>query len=421
MFCPQCGSKLADGAKFCPSCGAPVAAAAPPAATPPAQASVPTPPPAQPRRSKAPLVIGGVAVLVVAALVALAVLVLPHLMGGSSWERLANNDCLNYMAGTATDGEKIYFYSTKAGGICSSPKDGSSAQLIYPIDANTSYVAGFAVDGGRIYFCVSDYMGDDTRNREVHSIKTDGTDDKILLTEPVEQEDQYSSLDQLLVYDNTIYMATFYGGASSGGDKGHVTISTMGVDGSNWQERCRINDNLISGSLLMGHDTIYYADGTSISSVSLDGEDYRSIYVTQGEWIRSLAVEDGRLFFNEGGGGTASIATVAVDGTDHQTIYTFPGRSSGSLRAVHDGTVYFESYTLDYDQVDVGTWDLMSVPATGGEAKTVLEDVGLYNPSLMDLGFGLMGLENGQYQGSVGAAAMLVGYDGSGVTMIPLG
>ena len=115
MFCPQCGSKLADGAKFCPSCGVQVAAAAPPAATPPAQASAPTPPPAQPRRSKAPLVIGGVAVLVVAALVALAVLVLPHLMGGSSWERLANNDCLNYMAGTATDGEKIYFYSTKAG------------------------------------------------------------------------------------------------------------------------------------------------------------------------------------------------------------------------------------------------------------------------------------------------------------------
>ena len=69
----------------------------------------------------------------------------------------------------------------------------------------------------------------------------------------------------------------------------------------------------------------------------------------------------------------------------------------------------------------MGTWDLMSVPATGGEAKTVLEDVGLYNPSLMDLGFGLMGLENGQYQGSVGEAVMLVGYDGSGVTMIPLG
>ena len=50
MLCPQCGTQVADGARFCPACGAPLAAAAPaaPETPPPPVFAAPAPPSYEP-------------------------------------------------------------------------------------------------------------------------------------------------------------------------------------------------------------------------------------------------------------------------------------------------------------------------------------------------------------------------------------
>lgn len=91
MFCSKCGRELPEGSRFCPGCGAevarapkpeqPAAAPAPSAgrvsdpadtATAPSPASATAQP--APKRSRKPLIIGGIAVIVVAAIAVIALL-----------------------------------------------------------------------------------------------------------------------------------------------------------------------------------------------------------------------------------------------------------------------------------------------------------------------------------------------------------
>lgn len=91
MFCPKCGRELPKGSRFCPGCGAEVAGAPKPEQpvcepAPSASAQLPSSPApnpssvpttmssAAPKRSRKPLIIGGVAVIVVAAIAVVALL-----------------------------------------------------------------------------------------------------------------------------------------------------------------------------------------------------------------------------------------------------------------------------------------------------------------------------------------------------------
>lgn len=99
MFCPKCGQELPDGSKFCPWCGAastsvangfqPKAADPAPVQTPaPAAPSAPAPDyaaaPGAPKRSKKPLILGGIAVVAVAVIAAVVVFATGLLSGGGS-------------------------------------------------------------------------------------------------------------------------------------------------------------------------------------------------------------------------------------------------------------------------------------------------------------------------------------------------
>lgn len=77
MFCPKCGTKNVDGAKFCTGCGAPLGPAPMTAATPTGQAARPmvgAVPAAKPKK-KVPVIIGAVAAVVAVVLVAAFVVV----------------------------------------------------------------------------------------------------------------------------------------------------------------------------------------------------------------------------------------------------------------------------------------------------------------------------------------------------------
>ena len=83
MFCPKCGTKNIDGAKFCTACGNPLvsASAAPvqqnpaPGASPAAQGPAPKLAKAPGAKKKAPIIIGAAAAVVVIALVAVFVVI----------------------------------------------------------------------------------------------------------------------------------------------------------------------------------------------------------------------------------------------------------------------------------------------------------------------------------------------------------
>lgn len=88
MFCPKCGVENADGSKFCSGCGtslvsAPVETASPQSkATDPAGTSASSPQPAEARGAKkSPVIIGAVAVIVVALV---AVFAVGPMLGGNS-------------------------------------------------------------------------------------------------------------------------------------------------------------------------------------------------------------------------------------------------------------------------------------------------------------------------------------------------
>ena len=104
MFCPKCGRELPDGSTFCPWCGAAstgVANVSQPKAADPAPVQTPAPAvpsvsatdyvaaPGAPKRSKKPLILGGIAVVAVAAVVAI-VLFATGVLGGGGTKSIPN-------------------------------------------------------------------------------------------------------------------------------------------------------------------------------------------------------------------------------------------------------------------------------------------------------------------------------------------
>ena len=70
MFCPKCGQELPDGSKFCAACGAQLTPNAGNQAQPAGSAASPSTsyaPVAGAKKSHTPLIIGGIAVVAVAA------------------------------------------------------------------------------------------------------------------------------------------------------------------------------------------------------------------------------------------------------------------------------------------------------------------------------------------------------------------
>lgn len=452
MFCPKCGKPVADGARFCPSCGnrlpgpaspEPAASAAPAPSSPESTPVAPAPPtagaspagapagdpsataappmgsaPAQPAsaagprksRSKLPILI---AVVAAVAVVAVAAFALPQLLGGRTQEdqAAANSAANRGTVSSAADGYD-FFYSTEVGGICRADPGSGEVELIYPVDSTTYQVGAMAVDGDRLFFSYGSYM-DGSLPHEIHSIATDGTDDRTLVSDRFGCPDgSYLNVGQIVIYDDTLYVV-----ASASGEGGRrTTVTTMAEDGSACTLCCSI-DRPVGSSLLVMPDSAYYADTTAgtIERYRFDGGQTETVYTgSLGSFI-GLSSSGDRLVVLENGGGRFAVTSIAPDGSDARTVYEAAPSTGCRLLATSGDSVYLESYESAPDMVDITVWDLLRVPLDGGEPQTLAEDLDVYNPTASVLGDRLLILENGQYPGAAGGRAVSIGLDGSNV------
>lgn len=450
MFCPKCGKPVADGARFCPSCGnrlpepaspEPAASAAPAPSSPESTPVAPAPPtagaspagapagdpsataappmgsaPAQPAsaagprksRSKLPILI---AVVAAVAVVAVAAFALPQLLGGRTQEdqAAANSAANRGTVSSAADGYD-FFYSTEVGGICRADPGSGEVELIYPVDSTTYQVGAMAVGGDRLFFSYGSYM-DGSLPHEIHSIATDGTDDRTLVSDRFGCPDgSYLNVGQIVIYDDTLYVV-----ASASGEGGRrTTVTTMAEDGSAYTLRCSI-DRPVGSSFLVMPDSAYYADTTAgtIVRYRFDGGQTETVYTgSLGSFI-GLSSSGDRLVVLENGGGRFTVTSIAPDGSDARTVYEAAPSTGCRLLATSGDSVYLESYETAPDMVDITVWDLLRVPLDGGEPQTLAEDLDVYNPTASVLGDRLLILENGQYAGSAGGRAVSIGLDGS--------
>lgn len=452
MFCPKCGKPVADGARFCPSCGnrlpgpaspEPAASAAPAPSSPESTPVAPAPPtagaspagapagdpsataappmgsaPAQPAsaagprksRSKLPILI---AVVAAVAVVAVAAFALPQLLGGRTQEdQAAANSAANRGTVSAEADGYDFFYSTEVGGICRADPGSGEVELIYPVDSTTYQVGAMAVGGDRLFFSYGSYM-DGSLPHEIHSIATDGTDDRTLVSDRFGCPDgSYLNVGQIVIYDDTLYVV-----ASASGEGGRrTTVTTMAEDGSACTLRCSI-DRPVGSSFLVMPDSAYYADTTAgtIVRYRFDGGQTETVYTgSLGSFI-GLSSSGDRLVVLENGGGRFAVTSIAPDGSDARTVYEAAPSTGCRLLATSGDSVYLESYETAPDMVDITVWDLLRVPLDGGEPQTLAEDLDVYNPTASVLGDRLLILENGQYPGAAGGRAVSIGLDGSNV------
>ena len=125
-----------------------------------------------------------------------------------------------------SSGDYDYLYSTSVGGICRVKHDGSSVELIRPIDSSTYWVPALAVDGDTVFFVLDDFT-DDGGASELRSVRADGTEEKLVTTSSSFGGSE--SISQLCVYDHKVYVTSTVNGSTQ--------VYTMGADGSDLKSR----------------------------------------------------------------------------------------------------------------------------------------------------------------------------------------
>jgi hypothetical protein len=117
-------------------------------------------------------------------------------------------------------------------------------------------------------------------------------------------------------------------------------------------------------------DRIYWVgwSTTKISSIRLDGSDYREVFPAGITRAFSLEIDNNRLIVSDNRSvqptQTGRILSIALDGTDVQTLVDGPYAVGMD---VHGGRVYYG---------DERTFDISSIPTTGGAVRTELHQDG---------------------------------------------
>lgn len=421
MFCPKCGEKNLDGAKFCAACGASFGDRAAPLQ--PQDAPV-----GRPRKRRMPV---AVVVVLTCALLGVGAVVAMNVLSGmrAQQERDASNASLANQGGGAEEDDLVFFYSTKAGGICRArAEDSSSVEVIYPVDKETHWVTSLVVEGDTLFFVLADYVHGGAP--EVHSIKTDGSSDQLLFTGSGNDDPgAWGSIDQLRVVDGTLYAIWSRSGAR---EERYFDLYGMSLDGTDQRLLAHV-DGVAGSGVILANDRLYYVDnqfdsvdGTtqaSIMSLSLGGDDLRTVHRSVGCNVMELVVSGGRLYFQEYGGITPNrVVSVGLDGSDPLIAYELsPSLSGLRIRAAAQDGVYVEVYGLEEKMPEPTSWDLLLVRPDGSDPAGIANDLTIYNPTITNTGSRLLVLENGQYQGSVGERVMSLSLDGASVLEYQLG
>ena len=408
MFCPKCGEKNPDGARFCARCGAAIAAAGP------VSGPVPAPPR---RRSRVPLV-AACAVAAVAVVVA-AVLVLPGLLGGgrAAQERQASNAALNggYKNTVVSSGDYDYLYSASVGGICRVKSDGSSAELIRPIDSAPYHVSALAIDGDTLYFAL-----EGNAPSEIRSIQLDGTNEKSLVTLATEPNEFNQRVAQICVYDGALYVTSYVY------DPYEMTctwnVYTVHKDGSDIRQVFTLDgDYLAIQDLLVLPDAVYYlengngGDFYTLNAWDSDTNQVRALYTGTSAYASELCMVDGQLIFIERGSGSQQVMCFGTDGQEQKTLWSGEG---AMIATVADGSVYLSVPNSDGSEGR----SLLRVPLDGSAEQTVAQNLLNTSHSVSDVGGRLVVCENATETDDTSVLqAISMNYDGTNQVMYPLG
>ena len=489
MFCPKCGKKNVDGAKFCSFCGAELPAvvvqepapaedaakesapaadtqveasaavedlladtgaartgaadtsAAPTAAEEPIADSgagsamtassdvtgtrvvAPGDVHAPRKHSKLPVALAGIAVVAVA-VIALAVFVLPgvfgSIFGGDSNEvdEQANAASLSYGLASSADGWDYFYCVTRQAIVRAKPGSELEDVLVVPDDPTLTYeapkfyVTSIAADGDLVYY-VAQSFNNTSPYTQLRCVSGDGKGDHLVLdlTNQSSDDGAYTMVRGLYAYDGRAYLVLNEG--SYDADISTMRVVSIGASGEEEpRTECTLDDSY--DSVIVTPEKIYYVQNTynssaqnytSIYMANLDGSDTSRVFMGEGESVSDLALANGKIvacFYNTVAD-AQNVRVIDPETGEDETLYA--GRTDEWIRmlAVSDDTVYLENGTVE--QYDITSWDLMTVPLSGGDATTLATDIDYYNPTAAVVNGHLLVLENGQDISSSGARA----------------
>lgn len=436
MFCPKCGKQLPENAKFCGSCGFSLEAMQTSGIT--ANVSAPAPAPATQQvpnasgslATKRGLVVAGSFALIAVIAIAAVFFVLPRVLdgGASSQEEAASQASLDavYGFGTGVGGDGAeYFYSTNAGGICRSA-GADNVEVIYPVDNEEDYISCLTFEDGRVYFVKNSYAST-YGSPTVYSIAANGGDEKSLYRYDL-PEGIYGNISQIRFINGRMYLL-----CTITSDGGSFSIVSLDKEGNNEQELGTVD--MPATAVLIMPDAVYFTNNSYSQNMNTTGSLYRAdivdgklvgakeIYKSLKGSTSYIALIGGELYLQEENysAGRFSIVSLNKDGSDAKTVYEAKSGMVETMEAVSGGDLYLKSYESDPTKMDGGTWSLLKVPVSSGEAATVAEGLDFYNAGVSNTGKHLLITENGQYQGSMGERIASIGFDGSSLTEYDLG
>ena len=370
MFCPKCGTKLDDDAKFCPSCGAQVGERD---ATPGETVTQTTTTTTKNVRTKGRgALLAAVAGVVV--LVGVVVFALSHLMGGAAAAGAdgMGNSVTNISIGkgqAVSAGGKDYFFD-RDGLECAKVNDKENIQKLCTAPDDTRVGMLNYVDGRLLYVS----FDTDSEKYEVKSVKDDGSDSKEIYTlNRRTDSDGVNYFPFLSVVDGRVYLA--YTSYKNDVDAMHVI--TMKTDGSDEKEEANFSLNgSFSHEVTISKNAIFYADDNgedqsgsgSVYAMNLDGSGKTKIFEAESGHVNSITVVGDRVVvtasYSEGNSSESArefyVTTMKKDGSDAKKIASFTEDGVETIGTNKD-SVYLQSGDKYY-----------SVPVTGGD-KTELK------------------------------------------------
>lgn len=300
-----------------------------------------------------------------------------------------------------SDGTYDYFYSLDHGGIVRAAVDGSSTELIYPIDTMTTNEGGMvssfsgvmSLDDGHLFFLVSRFRsgseaageGLDDDYEDLHRIATDGTGDTVVYRLDCgnydgEPDYQYD-VARWGAYGGSLYIVEET--RFSGFEPGEYSYQLVRTDhgGGNREELALVTSS-VDCVLFITPEKLYHATGAyafgdaevlnELYVQNLDGSEFRRVYTGNMGDVSLRAVRGDRLYLVEGGeADTRRVTSIAVDGSDAQILYE--QGSSASITVSH-----FEGDEMVLVISEEGPWvtRFVAVGLSGSHEQRQLLEVG---------------------------------------------